>query len=386
MHILHVIPSIATTYGGSATTMRNIISLWNALKIVSHVLTLQQPGAQLSIDTEVTQCRGCFPNRFSNSLDAINWMRVNSKKYNLVIFHSTWTLFNLCLALVCRLRKIPYIVISHGSLDPFDLQKKAVAKQLLGPLLVQNYLKGAVSIVCSTEREANDLESYGAQTPRIVLPWSVTVDHVSESRDDVRKRLKIANDAFVIISIGRIDYKKGFPVLVPALKIVKESYDNVLLLIVGPDSNGYKGKVQKMVAQAGVEKSVRFIDTVQDVAKSNLIAACDCLALPSLNENFGNVVVEAMQLGLPVVVSESVYIADKIKEAGAGIVCQYDAESVARGILKLIERPLERKEIANRARLLGENYQPAALAGRYADIVREILYTARAASAIDRIY
>jgi glycosyltransferase involved in cell wall biosynthesis len=366
--------------------MRNIISLWNALKIVSHVLTLQQPGAQLSIDTEVTQCRGCFPNRFSNSLDAVNWLRVNSKKYNLVIFHSTWTLFNLFLALVCRLREIPYIVISHGSLDPFDLQKKAVAKQLLGPLLIQNYLKGAVSIVCSTEREANDLESYGAQTPRIVLPWSVTVDHVSESRDDVRKRLKIANDAFVIISIGRIDYKKGFPVLIPALKIIKESYDNVLLLIVGPDSNGYKGKVQKMVAQEGVEKSVRFIDTVQDAAKSNLIAACDCLALPSLNENFGNVVVEAMQLGLPVVVSESVYIADKIKEAGAGIVCQYDPESVARGILNLIERPSERKEIANRARLLGGNYQPAALADRYAEIVREILHNARAASAINRIY
>lgn len=371
--ILHVVPAITVEHGGSTSTMGTIIQMWNTEGIQAHVLSIQTPGTPLGLDAETTVCPPSFPARLSNSFPALRWYLRNGRRFDLVVFHSTWSILNVVIAAAARAMSLPYVVVSHSSLDPFDLQKKSGLKRILGPLVIRRYLQGGRGIICSTQLEKERIVTYGAK-PRIhVLPWTVHRVPSNESREKVRARYGFAPDEVIILALGRVDYKKGFPVLIPALRRLLEAGYNTRLVIVGPDSRGYLGKVRQMVATEGVGKATVFLDTISGAAKTALMEAVDCFALPSLNENFGNVVVEAMQSGLPVVISNNVYIADTIAAAGGGLVCNYDVQEVFLALKKLVENRHVREEMGRVAKETGKLFSAEVLQEKYQHLAKELL-------------
>jgi glycosyltransferase involved in cell wall biosynthesis len=80
--------------------------------------------------------------------------------------------------------------------------------------------------------------------------------------------------------------------------------------------------------------------------------AADIFVLPSLQENFGIAVVEAMSAGCPVIVSEEVSLAQEIAEARAGIVCFAAVEPLAKAMAALLADVRERKAMGERGRRL----------------------------------
>src|SRR6185436_11129016 len=70
----------------------------------------------------------------------------------------------------------------------------------------------------------------------------------------------------------------------------------------------------------GVAERVAFLPPIHGEAKYDFLARAAVFALPSLSENFGNSVVEAMMMETPVVLSPEVGIADRVASHGAGIV------------------------------------------------------------------
>src|SRR6185503_16990742 len=85
-----------------------------------------------------------------------------------------------------------------------------------------------------------------------------------------------------------------------------------------------------------VRERVAFVGPVYGDDKAALLQHAMLLVLPSSSENFGNVVVEAMAAGCPVVVTPEVGAADIVRESGAGAVLEGDPGSLARGIGSLI--------------------------------------------------
>jgi glycosyltransferase involved in cell wall biosynthesis len=264
-------------------------------------------------------------------------------------------------------------VVPHGSLDPFDLQKKGLLKRFLGPLLIRPFLNGSAATVCSTQREADCLETYGAKCEVAVLPWAVERDKSHVERNDARKALAYAGDEFLVLFFGRIDYKKGFPVLLPAFKKLVECGVRAKLLIVGPDSRGYSIKVQQLVKRLGLSERVVFFPPKLGEEKVRIMKAADCFVLPSLNENFGNSVVEAMQEGLPVVISNNVYICDDVSRSKAGFVCKYDPTAVFEALRTLAENRNLRNEMAGAAARLGMEFTPSALREQYMALLYRVV-------------
>ena len=74
-------------------------------------------------------------------------------------------------------------------------------------------------------------------------------------------------------------------------------------IIAGPDSRGYKAKIEQEAASFGVSDRIEFCGPVGDEAKLEYYANCTALLFPSLSEGFGLPVVEAMSLGKPVFLS-----------------------------------------------------------------------------------
>jgi glycosyltransferase involved in cell wall biosynthesis len=371
MRILHIAPNITVKFGGPVTTMNNIIRIWLSAGHSTQILALDVDGKVASINGDLKIVRPSFPARFGNSKAAAHWLAKSFSRFDLVFIHGIWTAINLRSCLFLCYQKHPYVIIPHGSLDPFDLQKKLFLKRIIGSLFVCKCLAGSAAVLCSTQREADCLVTYGAKCLKIVLPWPTSPVFSHIGRQEARRALAISDDEFVVLSLGRIDYKKGFPVLLPAMKRLVQINAKTRLLIVGPDSNGYLRLVQQLVERLGLNGAVRFLPPAVGDEKIRLQCAADCFALPSLNENFGNAVVEAMQQGLPCVISNNVYICDSVEQDGAGLVCRYDEQEVFAALRKLSENPELRAKMSGAAVRLAKQFEPETLKERYLAILEK---------------
>jgi glycosyltransferase involved in cell wall biosynthesis len=108
--------------------------------------------------------------------------------------------------------------------------------------------------------------------------------------------------------------------------------------------------------------------------KSDALAAADIFALPSLNENFGIVLIEAMHAGLPLLISEEVYIKNDIVTAWAGVVCQTTVESVTAKLRHLLEDADEARRMGERGReLVRQRFLPEAVTRELLQLYQETL-------------
>ncbi len=102
-----------------------------------------------------------------------------------------------------------------------------------------------------------------------------------------------------LFSIG-IHPKKNYHVLMPILA----AFEQYKWIIAGPDSRGYRAKIEEEAAKYGVNDRIEFCGPVDDKAKLGYYTNCTALLFPSLSEGFGLPVVEAMSLGKPVFLSD----------------------------------------------------------------------------------
>jgi glycosyltransferase involved in cell wall biosynthesis len=372
MRILHINHDITVATGGPVNSMNSMIKIWLSAGHEVQVLALDLPGETVSVGGEVQSVPPSFPVRFSNSRAAADWLAQTYSTFDVVFNHKIWTAISMRSSLFLRHQKRPYVLVPHGSLEPVDVRKKSLLKKILGPLIIRKCLQGSSGVLCSAQREADDLITYGAKCRRIVLPWPVTPVHSQISRQEARQTLKIPESEFVILSLGRIDYIKGFPVLLPAFKRLLQVNSKARLLIVGPDTRGYTKVVEQMVRQLGLNGAVTFMPPVVGVEKTRLQRAADCFALPSLKENFGMALVESMQQGLPCVISNNVFICDEIEKGGAGLVCNYDEKDVFEALRKFSENPELRAQMSAAALRVARTFDPEVLKEKYLGMLQVV--------------
>lgn len=121
-------------------------------------------------------------------------------------------------------------------------------------------------------------------------------------RDDIRRKLKINDDTFVIGHVGRFTYQKNHEFLIDVFKQVHDKLNNSLLLLIGegPEENQMKEKAVSL----GLASHVLFLGRRNDVPK--LFQAMDCFVLPSRFEGLGIVGIEAQSAGLQCIFSDVV--------------------------------------------------------------------------------
>jgi glycosyltransferase involved in cell wall biosynthesis len=80
---------------------------------------------------------------------------------------------------------------------------------------------------------------------------------------------------------------------------------------------------------------IRFAGPIYGPDKWRLLRQARCLVLPSISENFGNAVLEALAIGCPVVVSPTVGLAELVSREACGVVAESDAGSLGRALSEL---------------------------------------------------
>ena len=152
-----------------------------------------------------------------------------------------------------------------------------------------------------------------------------------DKRKLIRKNLKIDNDTFLIIFIGRLNKDKGIIDLFNAFQKVLELKINCNLLIVGNDEENIKNKIYNNSKYRDKIHFVNFTDKPEEY-----MAAADLFCLPSYREGFGMAAVEAGSCGLPVITSRIYGLTDAVEEGVTGLMHEPgDVNEISRLILKI---------------------------------------------------
>ncbi len=134
----------------------------------------------------------------------------------------------------------------------------------------------------------------------------------------------------MVLFVGRIVYQKGPDLLVEAISHVLKFYDNAKFVFVGDGE--MRLSVEEEARHIGVSHATRFLGYHDGWRLTDLYKATDCVCVPSRNEPFGIVILEAWSAGKPVVASSHGGPSEIIWHDVNGLKVFDNPESVAWGI------------------------------------------------------
>ena len=175
----------------------------------------------------------------------------------------------------------------------------------------------------------------------------------------------------IFLFIGRLLRDKGILEFVEAARLVKKTYPNINVQILGPTWWDNATAIQmKEIEQWVDEDVIEYLGETDDVRP--FIRECDCVVLPSYREGIPRVLLEAAAMGRPVIAANVTGCRDVVKDQITGFLCrERDPEDLAIKMNQFICLPvLSRQEMGGRGRLRVETeFDEKNVVAKYVDIV-----------------
>ena len=294
---------------------------------------------------------GSFHYAFSPAL--MRYMDDRIKDFDIVHIQGVYQFHSLVAGYFARKYGIPYVLSPRGMLLPAFLKMKGkIKKKIYINLVEKKNLKKADLVHCTTEDEWKGLGDLGISLKRtIVIPNGIPTEEIRGVPGERTFKEKYnLSGKITILFLSRLIWSKGLDILISAFSKVVSQYRNTHLVLAGPDSEGYRSKVERWIRDEGIEDFVTFTGFLKDKQKLAALQGSDIFVQPSYSESFGMAAVEAMFAGLPVVLSKKVGIWDVIEKDNCGVIVDLKPESIAEGILHLLRNPEERLKMGERGR------------------------------------
>jgi len=247
------------------------------------------------------------------------------KEADFVFVNGTVTYITVLSQILCLLIGVKYAVSVRGALMPWRLKHKKYKKCLYYKLIVLPLLKKACFVHVTSLDEKRAVEMHGIRKICIV-PNGVRLKQY-----DSKGRNKSSGVKFLFLS--RTDKEKGIDILMKSFSMLRKECNNkdVVLRIVGPDNQGYfRNNYFPLPDQ------VEYVDGVYGDDKEGEYLNADIFILPSYSENFGNVIGEALQYGLPVITTTGTPW-NKIVEYKCGYYVEPNAEEIFVAMKSFVE-------------------------------------------------
>jgi glycosyltransferase involved in cell wall biosynthesis len=208
--------------------------------------------------------------------------------------HGLWLMPNVSAGGAAASGPTPLVVSPHGMLAPAALAFSRLKKQAFWALLQGRVIRGASCLHATSEQEYEEIRGLGLTNPVATIPLGIDLPGVIAPL--------AAGPALerVVLSLGRIHPKKGLSRLVQAWSKVEAGYPGWRLKIVGPAELGHDNELRALAVALGLTR-ISIEDPVYGEAKTIAYQDAAVFVLPTLNENFGLTVSEALAAGTPVI-------------------------------------------------------------------------------------
>jgi glycosyltransferase involved in cell wall biosynthesis len=271
--------------------------------------------------------------------------RLQDRRYDVV--HAHWLVPNAVLVDdIARAHGAALVVSLHGS-DVF------VAERLLpARLMARNTLRRAGAVTACSDDLRRRVLALGAPAERThTVPYGVDV-HAFAPRaaaPGVRRKLGVAEDAFLVLAFGRLVEKKGFEHLVEAA-----ARTGGVEVVIAGEGDLRAGLEQRARA---LKAPVHFVGALDRDTMAAALAEADVAVVPSVVDRAGNVdglpnsLLESLAAGRAVVATRAGGIPDVVTDGVNGLlVPARDEAALAQALRRLIREPQTRERLGQEAR------------------------------------
>jgi glycosyltransferase involved in cell wall biosynthesis len=252
-----------------------------------------------------------------------------------------------------------------GAIGTDRLFKEISTRETLGGQLADR----VVTVSKSMKRELTKI--YQVPEEKIdVIPNAITVAKYQKQVDArrVKRRFRIPPSARTVLFMGRLEFQKGPDLLIDAAREVGREHDDAVFLFAGTGTMAEE--LSRRVAKLGLEDRIKFLGWIPYRKYVDLLNTCDIMCIPSRQEPFGIILLEAWATGLPVVATDVGGLGENVRHLVNGIRVKPDPKSIAGGIRYLLKHPEVMKRI-------GENGRKRARRFNWQKTIRKLLRTYR---------
>jgi glycosyltransferase involved in cell wall biosynthesis len=286
-------------------------------------------------------------------------VRERGLRFDLIHAHD-WTCFEAGIALREETGR-PLIV--HVHITEFDKSGGAHADPRVFAL-EQRGLRAADLVLAVSERVARRcIESYGTE------PARVRVVHNAVERDPAPRSMRPPARDRIVLFLGRITLQKGPDWFLEAARRVLDLEPDTTFVLAG--TGDMWPRLVERAAELGIAHKVLFPGFVDREQASALYSIADVFVMPSVSEPFGLVPLEAMDRGVPTIVSRQSGVAEVVRHALK--VDFWDVGELANKILAALRYPALREELSDRGQEEVERLNWDAVAARVHDLYRRLL-------------
>ena len=332
LRILHVIHTVNPKTGGP---IEGICQQAKAHAVLGHsveIASIDKPDSSF-ISFPNSKVHTCYTSKLDPvfPLTLYYWLKSNHHLYDCIIVNGIWGFHLYAVYLALANTNTHYYVFSHGMLDPwfkYRFPLKHLKKSLAWALFVYPAIRDAEALffTCEQEKVLARQTFWPYDCNEAVIKYGT--EGIPNPKGDYSTYFLDAHPLLVgkriFLFLGRVHPKKGPDLLIKSIAALekKNLWDRktMSLVFAGPNDSTYANKLTRLSEQLGVSNSIYWTGMVSGNQKWGAFQSAEAFMLPSHQENFGIAVAEALSSGIPVLISQSVNIANEIKQDRAGLV------------------------------------------------------------------
>jgi glycosyltransferase involved in cell wall biosynthesis len=383
--ILHVIPSVAARYGGPSTAIWPMTAALRDLSGINvEIATTDADGPDGSLTAAdlppnagtIHLFRRDSGESLKYSRGLADWLLIHARDYDVIEVHSVWNYPIFAVRRAARRAGVPYVIRPCGNLSSYTFRKSRWKKQIYWWLRERGNIRQASGFHVTSNDERDEVLRLGVKVPVDVIPLGIGDDAWQTPTEPnwLRQQCPQVGNRPLLLFLSRLHPKKGITdFLLPALAQMRT---DAFLAIVGGEDNhapGFARQVESEIARLGLRHKVALLGAVAPGRRWAAFDGADLFVLPSLTENFGIVVAEAMARGKSVVVTTGVQFAEHVTASQAGAVVRPGAGELAECLDLWLADP-SRRTVAGAAgrQYVRNHFTWQSTAVRLADLYRRV--------------
>ena len=264
-----------------------------------------------------------------------------------------WRTPNLASFLAARIAGIPWVCSPRGMLEPWALGSKSWKKRLGWLTYQRPVLRHAHALVSTSVQEQDNLRALLPDVPIWVVPNGVDLPQPGTAAAPRPRQA---------LFLSRLDPKKQPDQLLRAWARARPA--DWRLVLAGPAAPAYREMLGGLVTSLGLQATVDLRDAVYAQEKDRLFRESDLFVLPTLSENFGIAIAEALSYGLPVITTTEVPWSE-IAEHGCGWIVPPTQPALEMALAQACALPAgSLRTMGDRGRELAQRYSWSSAAQR----------------------
>lgn len=219
-------------------------------------------------------------------------------------YHGVWLPCNNWVAAAARKKGKKTVLNPRGDLETYRINYnkwKKLKKMIIWHIYAKNNTQNASCILATSRQEADAIRRIGVTAPIAIIPNGIEMKAFPQEITHTKREKK------VVLFLSRVNPIKGLELLIEAWsKLPNNLKSQWELHIAGnSDPKDYIHKLEGMIAQLGLDDKIKLLGPITGDAKMQKYMNSDLFILPTFNENFGNVVAEAMMCECPAITTKN---------------------------------------------------------------------------------